>query len=186
MSRVHETLENIDTANCPSAVIGRSKRLLVANDLFQSLIPTSFKDASNRVQLIDQRADAVLATALDRVLAEGQTADIFSLPVKAGEERPAFVLHVVPVRRAANDIFSDASCLLIATSVVRKEAPQASLLQGLFDFSAAEARLVRGLAAGGSLSELALQSGLSPETLRTHLKSVFAKTGLNRQADLTA
>lgn len=169
-----------------TAVIGRSKRLLAANSLFEALIPACFKDGSARVQLIDQKADALLATALDRVLAESKIADIFSFPVKAAEERSAFVLHVVPVRRAANDIFSDASCLLMATPVIRKEAPQISLLQGLFDLSAAEAKLVRGLASGGSLSELALQSGLSTETLRTHLKSVFAKTGLNRQSDLVA
>jgi DNA-binding CsgD family transcriptional regulator len=184
--RAKAAAEAMGLIGLATAVIGRSKRLLVANSQFEALIPVSFKDASVRVQLVDARADALLATALERVLAEGKIADIFSIPVTGTEERAAFVLHVVPVRRAANDIFFDASCLLVATPVARKEAPQVSLLQGLFDLSAAEAKLARGLAAGGSISELALQSGLSTETLRSHLKSVFAKTGINRQSDLVA
>ena len=41
------------------------------------------------------------------------------------------------------------------------------------------------LAQDRSLSEAAQESGLSIHTLRSQLKSVYAKTGLNRQAQLT-
>jgi DNA-binding CsgD family transcriptional regulator len=184
--RVKAASEAMGLIGLATAVIGRSKRLLVANSLFESLIPACFKDTAARVELVDKNADALLATAFNRVLAHGEIADIFSLPVPKTAEQPAFVLHVVPVRRAANDIFSQASCLLIATPVARHAAPQAELLQGLFDLSAAEAKLVRGLSAGSNITELALKSGLSPETLRSHLKSVFVKTGVNRQSDLIA
>jgi DNA-binding CsgD family transcriptional regulator len=184
--RVKAAAEAMGLIGLAAAVVGRSKRIVAANDLFQPLIPTVFRDSSARAQLTDQRADSILATALDRVLREGKIADIFSLPVAGTEERPAFVLHVVPVKRAAHDIFSEASCLLVATPAARREAPSASLLQGLFDLSAAEAKLVRDLASGGTIQQLASRSGLSTETLRTHLKSVYAKTGLNRQSDLVA
>jgi DNA-binding CsgD family transcriptional regulator len=169
-----------------TAVIGLNKRLVTANALFQPLIPSFVRDTTARVSLSNPQADAMLAKALDRALAEGKIADVLSLPVPASEERPAFALHVVPVRRAANDIFSAASCLLVATPVARREAPQANLIQGLFDLSGAETRLVQGLVNGESITNVAFRLGVSTDTVRTQLKSVFAKTGVHRQADLIA
>jgi len=96
------------------------------------------------------------------------------------------VLHVIPIRRAANDIFSNCSCLLVATAVARAQAPPVLLLQGLFDLTMAEVRLVRGLVNGGTLAALAPQFGVEVSTLRVQLKSVFAKTGLSSQQDLVA
>jgi DNA-binding CsgD family transcriptional regulator len=48
----------------------------------------------------------------------------------------------------------------------------------------AETRLVAALAAGKRVAEYAAETGISGNTARTHLKQVFAKAGLRRQADL--
>lgn len=58
-------------------------------------------------------------------------------------------------------------------------------LGALYGLTQAERRLVMTLAQDRSLSEAAQESGLSIHTLRSQLKSVYAKTGLNRQAQLT-
>jgi DNA-binding NarL/FixJ family response regulator len=184
--RAKAASEAMGLVGLATAVIGLNKRLVTANALFQPLIPSFVRDTTARVSLSNPQADAMLAKALDRALAEGKIADVLSLPVPASEERPAFALHVVPVRRAANDIFSAASCLLVATPVARREAPQANLIQGLFDLSGAETRLVQGLVNGESITNVAFRLGVSTDTVRTQLKSVFAKTGVHRQADLIA
>jgi DNA-binding CsgD family transcriptional regulator len=54
----------------------------------------------------------------------------------------------------------------------------------LFDLTPAEARLVVGLCAGQTLADYAGHSGTSLNTIKTHLKRVFDKTGEARQADL--
>ncbi len=57
-------------------------------------------------------------------------------------------------------------------------------LQALFELTAAEARLGRLMIKGLSIDEAAQVLGVSRNTLRTHLRSLFSKTNTSRQADL--
>lgn len=59
-----------------------------------------------------------------------------------------------------------------------------TLARSLFNLTAAEARVVQGLADGFTLHQIAEDLRISPHTVRTHLKSVFAKTETRRQSDL--
>ncbi len=58
------------------------------------------------------------------------------------------------------------------------------LLSTTFDLTPAEARVAARLASGLTLEEMARESKVSITTVRSHLQSVFEKTGTNRQADL--
>ena len=64
--------------------------------------------------------------------------------------------------------------------------PTAEVLQGLFDLTPAEARVARAIAERRTVEAIAGMLGVSRETVRTQLKSVLAKTGMARQADLAA
>jgi pimeloyl-ACP methyl ester carboxylesterase/DNA-binding CsgD family transcriptional regulator len=57
-------------------------------------------------------------------------------------------------------------------------------LQQHFGLTQAEARLAQQLLLGLSTEEAATQLGVTMNTLRTHLKQVFAKCGVKRQAEL--
>ncbi|WP_414694171.1 helix-turn-helix transcriptional regulator [Phenylobacterium sp.] len=46
--------------------------------------------------------------------------------------------------------------------------------------------MAAGVSAGQTTDELARSFGLSPGTIRTQLKAVFAKTGVRRQSELAA
>ena len=97
------------------------------------------------------------------------------------------VVHVLPLRRAAHDIFSGADILVAATEVhASKLVPSPSILIGLFDLSSSEARLATALASGLSLKEAAAQSHVTVKTCRTYLEKIFAKTGTHRQGELVA
>lgn len=56
--------------------------------------------------------------------------------------------------------------------------------QELFTFTPAEAALALQLANGLSLEEVAQGLGITRNTARAHLRSIFAKTGIKRQAEL--
>ena len=53
-----------------------------------------------------------------------------------------------------------------------------------YGLTPAEARLVSGLVQGKRLREIASEVGVSMNTIRTQLKSVFRKTDTHRQVDL--
>jgi DNA-binding CsgD family transcriptional regulator len=64
-----------------------------------------------------------------------------------------------------------------------RSAP-ARLYQALYGLTRAEARLAALIAEGRSLTEAAAMNGVTRETVRSQLKSVFQKTGANRQTEL--
>lgn len=69
---------------------------------------------------------------------------------------------------------------------VRRMALSTDLLHKLFDLSGAEARVAVQLARGRSPREVAEALHISTNTVRTHLARIFAKTGVQRQSELTA
>jgi DNA-binding CsgD family transcriptional regulator len=66
-----------------------------------------------------------------------------------------------------------------------QEAP-ADLLRRLFGLTLAEARLCERLVLGRTVEEAAKDLGITTDTARVHLKHMFDKTGVGRQAELVA
>jgi DNA-binding CsgD family transcriptional regulator len=65
----------------------------------------------------------------------------------------------------------------------RGGVPTAWFMDG-FGLTQAEARVAIAVAMGLNIPEVARQIGLSPNTVKTHLRRVFDKTGTARQAEL--
>lgn len=76
-----------------------------------------------------------------------------------------------------------AAIVFIADSSPRMDAG-VSILSDIYGLTAAEAKLVRKLAAGQSPKQIAKSLSLSVNTVRTQLSAVFGKTGTHRQPQL--
>jgi DNA-binding CsgD family transcriptional regulator len=175
--------EALGLIGLPAAVIAYSHRLLAANKLLEQLIPQVVHDRQSRIGLADPGADAMLVQSLVELQSHAGE-QMRSIPIAATPERPASVVHVVPVRGAADDIFMAALCVLIIATIARTGIASSQTIQCLFDLTPAEARVARGIAVGKTVDELAHEAGLAAATVRNQLKSVFSKTGVSRQADL--
>jgi DNA-binding CsgD family transcriptional regulator len=175
----------LDLVGLPAGVLSHSHIIVAANSRLEELIPHVVLDRRQRVALVNPQADMLLAEALVRS-ARSSESTIGSVPIPATRQRPPYIVHVIPIRRTANDMFCDASALLVVTPVVPAEVPAADVLQGLFDLTPAEARVASGIAELQAVDTIAANLGVSRETIRTQLKSVLAKTGTSRQADLAA
>lgn len=183
LERVRAATEALGLVGLPAAVIGLNHRVLAANSLFEALIPDVFCDRRSGISLANSAADTLLSDALARNSAR-VAGSVQSIPVSASEEREAMIVHVLPIRGAAHDIFTSASAIILATPVTAGQAPSQQLLEGLFDLSPAEARVARAIANGETVEAIAAAHRMSSQTVRTQLKSVFAKTGAHRQAEL--
>ncbi|WP_165937912.1 helix-turn-helix transcriptional regulator [Methylobacterium segetis] len=172
----------LDVVNIPAAILGWQAQVLAVNDGCSALLGSTIREA-RRLTLNNPKADRLLAPALETLAAKRPTS-ICSIPIPATEERGPLILHVLPVRRAAADLFNAASAIVIFTPVALGEAPDLTVLSGLFDLTGAEARVARELTACRTVEEIAAQAGVSVNTIRTQLKSVLAKTGTRRQAEL--
>jgi DNA-binding CsgD family transcriptional regulator len=62
--------------------------------------------------------------------------------------------------------------------------PSTSMLRQLHGLTYAEADVLARMTVGSRLDEIAKELGISVQTVRTHLKAIFTKTGTSRQAEL--
>ena len=92
----------------------------------------------------------------------------------------------VGVDRTGLDVFTGALSIVFITSIVPSTSPPAPLLQALFDLTPAEARMASQITEGKSIEQISSATGIAQNTIRTHLKSVFQKTGVQRQAELVS
>jgi DNA-binding CsgD family transcriptional regulator len=76
------------------------------------------------------------------------------------------------------------SILLLTPITHQQRSPGPELLQALFDLTPAEARITSLLIDGNSVTAISKMQSVSLNTVRTQLKSVFLKTGVERQVDL--
>lgn len=100
------------------------------------------------------------------------------------KEAPAFIT-VAPLAAAHFRSWAGRPCALVR--VDQPSAPPApAKIEEALGLSAAEARLVAALCAGGTLADAAHRLGISPNTAKTQLASAFSKTGTSRQGELIA
>lgn len=182
MQRAQASLASFEQAGSPAALIGTGKAVLAANASFERLAGQIVIQAWDKIALDDDRANMLLQKALAE-LAHDHLGDSRSIPVPHRDDRPAFVIHVLPIRRQALDIFSRAQAMLVVTTSDRSLRIEASLLCELYDLTRAEAAIAAGLLEGLTAEELALSRSVNRETVRSQIKQVLAKTGCRSQSD---
>jgi DNA-binding CsgD family transcriptional regulator len=98
--------------------------------------------------------------------------------------RPYSVL-VTPLGRRHTSLHGpDAAVAVFIADPEDHDSTEIGALVRLFRLTPAEARLAAGIATGAPLADVADGLGIGRETARTQLRSVFAKTGTTRQAEL--
>jgi DNA-binding CsgD family transcriptional regulator len=185
LERARTMVATLGSIGLPAAILSGSGRVVAANELLEMMISIFSASAHGGLAISDPAADSLLQQAI--VEHERRDASVRSIPVRANRDREAAVIHLVPVRGAARDLFTRAEMLIIATSVsAASVSPPLSLLNALFDLSPAEARLAAALAAGESLKVIAANHGIQFSTARSYLEAVFRKTGTHQQSQLVA
>jgi DNA-binding CsgD family transcriptional regulator/PAS domain-containing protein len=78
----------------------------------------------------------------------------------------------------------DSAVLLFIVDPTNRAGIPVAWIVDAYGLTPAEARVALAASTGLTIPETASQLGLSPNTIKTHLRKVFAKTGVSRQAEL--
>lgn len=184
--RIQSANQAFGLTGMPSAAITLQGRVVDCNDLFRTRFEQAI-GAGDRLRLPCPDAMRVLDDCLQAARAGGgRTWASRSIALAGSATTQAAVLHLVPVAGFARDIFSGAAFFIILTPLDAERLAPVEIIQGLFDLTTMEARVARALATGSDIGVTAESFGISRETVRAHLKSIFAKTGFSRQTDLAA
>lgn len=110
-----------------------------------------------------------------------------ALAIRRPSRKRPFALLVSPLRLGSFALTpSRPAAIAFISDPERGVDADDEVLRQLYGLTPAEASLAASLAAGLSLEEAAERRGITIGTARMHLKSVFAKTGVRRQAELVS
>jgi DNA-binding CsgD family transcriptional regulator/PAS domain-containing protein len=135
--------------------------------------------ASNRELL------RLINEALDRCDSVGAPLISNVMPVARPSGKSNLVLFVqsLPTARLRSGRHRPAVTIFVRDPAFRTEAPVA-IAQRLYKLTPAETGLVLELVNGLSLCEASKRRGIRPSTARAQLRSIFAKTGTQKQTEL--
>jgi len=184
LERLRAATQALALIGLPAAVLDPRGRVLAANPLIEKMTRHVKWLPDDRIALADSVANALLRRALADVSDPAATTPR-SFPARSRTD-DTVVVHLVPMTGDARDLFDGGCALLVVTAVAARRAPDAALIRGLFDLTAAEASVASGIVEGLSPDQIAERHGTTPATVRCQLKGVFAKTGVGRQSQLAA
>ena len=96
------------------------------------------------------------------------------------------IVRATDVRAMAPGLFEEPRVLLDIVGLGLDGLPTPAFLRRVLGLTATEAEVALALACGSTASAIARDRAVSLETVRSHLKTIFAKTGMRRQATLVA
>jgi DNA-binding CsgD family transcriptional regulator len=182
LERARATVAAFETMGLPAVVMTSRRRALAANPAMSVYSSEIRIGARDEVQFVSPQAQAILTETIEhRQPPAGR-----SIPVPGVGGNAPFVAHVMPLRGAGLDVFTGAASLLYVTPLSQQSAPAGELLQALFDLTPAEARVAGLIAEGHAVETIGSILSVTPNTVRTQLKSIFTKTGVGRQAELAS
>jgi DNA-binding CsgD family transcriptional regulator/PAS domain-containing protein len=108
-----------------------------------------------------------------------------TMRVKRPSLAEPFLLLVAPARGNWHwSIDPMPAAVVFITALDQAVAPDMRLLAPVFDLTLTEAKIAVSIAAGGGVPATARALRISPNTVHTHLRSVFRKLGVNDQTGL--
>lgn len=114
----------------------------------------------------------------------GIEAGIAGIPLRArnGERHVAYVLPLTSGRHDGDNVAYAAVAALFVHKAVLESSPE--VVGKAYQLTPAELRVLQAVVEVGGTHEIATALGLADNTVKTHLRHLFAKTGTKRQAEL--
>jgi DNA-binding CsgD family transcriptional regulator len=165
-------------------VLGAKGEVLSKNEIAEQIcVGDSVLLRKGRLHFTNARVQNEFIDILNRFNTSSAGQEPEALSIERGEQPPLGLL-VRPLQRQSRRQQSSAVAVAFITDPQSPQLAPQQLIAKLFGLTPTEARLATLLADGQSLTEVALSLGVSEGSARGYCKRIFAKTGINRQAEL--
>ncbi len=180
--------DTLDGLAAAMFLVDADARILHANASAHAVLSagTVLRRCTGRLAFLDASVEQSLRKTFAAVGDRAIGARGIAVPLNArdGEQ---WLVHVLPLtsgmRRAAGDRYAATAAVFLRRATLDLPAP-VETIGGLYGLTPAELRVLAAIVDIGGVPEVAPALGISETTVKTHLRHVFDKTGVTRQADL--
>ena len=181
--------ELLDNTRLGVIHLDRRGRIVEANDQARDILRQDDglfdRDGFLRAWLADDNVD--LERLLGRALAAfgGQVPASGSMAVRRSPGLPPLTLHITPVGVHQTDFGRQrVAALVLVVDPASRPRIDAGLVAAALGLTPSESQVASMLAAGVSVRDIATATGRQENTVYKHLKQMYRKLGISRQADL--
>jgi len=141
--------------------------------------------SGGRIRTVDPEDDRMFQSLVKQVLTAGQVDRSLAMLIKSGGEGRGLNV-IVSSRRATSPVShrTETCALVFVRCSSAANDGDVEVLQQLFSFTRAEAKLALGLAKGKRLEDVEADLNITHNTARAHLRSMFIKADVNRLSEL--
>ncbi len=178
----------LDNGRCSVIQLDRRARIVAANDRVRGLLRQDggLSDRGGFLNASTPRENDALQRLLARALSPLYVrASAGSMSIGRRTSRTRLVVHITPVNQREEDVRAQrVAALVLVVDPERRPRINAGLVAQALDLTPAESRVAAMVAAGRPVHDIAAMTGRTEGTIRWHLKKIFRKQGISRQADL--
>ena len=180
----HSAKRIIDSLPIALITVRKSGEIVNYNSIAAKILETkeSLYAENGKLKIKSERYREKLYHIINSSLSKKPSSKDVSLKLEAKPSR-GFV-SVFAIKSSNENAITEELCTLFITTNAWTQHVSTKSIRYAFQLSEAEARLAKMLVSGDALSTIAETLGISHNTARNQLKSIFAKTSTNRQAEL--
>ncbi len=186
-SLLSETLSKLTAA---AFLLATDGRVMFTNDAAKALLRAGqlLSDGNNHLTAINAKADTALRNSIVAAARGDEALGVRGLAIElSSDPDERWLAHVLPLTEGTRLDAARTHAAAVAVFVRKASLDLQWPLEAvgkLFNLTPMELKILQAVIDVGGAPAIAQKHGISEGTVRTHLKSIFAKTGAKRQVDL--
>jgi DNA-binding CsgD family transcriptional regulator len=186
LAAANGAMEALELSSSGVALLDRHGQVLRLNRASERLLSDDLNVSKARLTSYDRNATAALDRALHLLLWAGTNSALMQPVILPRRDRRPILAYPIRLSSVSASAFARCQALLIFVDLERRPRPPQDALKAAFGLTPAETQLAIQISSGETLDLIADEMGISKETARNQLKSIFQKTGVHRQSELVA
>jgi len=183
--------EAMDQLTLATVILDSAGRVIHTNTLAKDLLAHQDGIAVQKDALVlanpadhQKLRDAIARAIVVRRSAQPGIVDVLRVRRVSGNGYYGMIIRPAAGRLGTDEPTMSSAVAVFISSEDGHNVPPVETVRELFELTSKEAQLALCLANGRSLQEAAGDLGITLNTARAHLRSIFSKTGIDRQARL--
>ena len=188
MSYADGLVDSLERFTCGAILVDWLGRVIRLNGRAEAALGDHLQIVASRLRSPQRETNKALQDLIDasiRPLTSRHEPGPGSVLLQRSQGLP-LLLQAYPVALSVCDVFQGARGLLLISDPTESRSLALNALQEIFRLTPAELRVSSALLEGFDTRQIADDHRIGAETVRYHLKSVFAKTGTSHQAQLVS